>query len=1054
MTGTPFAVFGVPLAQSLSNAGQAPNEVPAVVDAAITALLALPSLPDGFSISLSNDYQSVQNVRMQADDCESPELSGLSASELVDVVRMFVSALPAALIPADTAKAMILLTTTAPSTGRADKYRYLLGTLAPAERALLTRILEAIRRMVKAPGVSMANAVAAFGPAFIRDPESSTLSKLRLDALQPLVAVLAGEYASLFSTPVEGSVEYVSFGVTRATLVPFSSSFLAADASDVVFIMRQAGNAPLWYGESSSGAGHFPPAAVQVVGFLPPLHGSAAAAPRPKAVTSNATALRGAPLTISIGGKTVYNGAIQHSSAFKEAMASASPSIAITLVTGETTSLLAVGDNAVLEHKMRLVVEDSLLHAVTAMDPAMPAGAALSIAVTTEAGPSTVLMYVPKGSKLVHVNGALATAFGVPAGLCETTVGEVSSTTAGESDALQLEADVPDAQFAFAVTGRAAAVEPAGASTATAAAGGSGTGAGASAAATGAGASAANSTGASSSGASAGGDGGDDGGEATYGGAPIILQIWFREGSYKKLKSTSETPCFEVVAKIASNRAAKAEAYTLALVAAKSDTPFKYLGDEDLPSAVLKSKPGSRLMFVRKLQRSGDAAVNVRELNRKSSVSIVQVFYEDHYSSFRCSPATTAAELAEQVMRKPVFAGKDLSAYALYEKVGELQRQLEPSELPSDLFTKYQSEGVVVQFVLRHKTLELGEYAFIEERTRKEKVKLEDFDLLKVIGRGGYGKVCQVQKKDTGGIYAMKIISKASIVKEKDLLHTKEEQRILASIKHPFLLHLQYSFQTPEKLYLVMDYINGGELFFHLSNEGFFPEEQAKFYTAELVLALDHLHSHNILYRDLKPENVLLDAEGHVRLCDFGLCKATASTTGTLCGTAEYLAPEMLKGEGYGPEVDWWEVGVLMYEMRTGAPPFVAEEGESQVDLFRKVLYSNPPVDPAVFSDNAASLLLGLMEKDPSQRLGSNSVEDIKSHPFFACYDWDALYNRQIEPPFKPNVADASSTANVDEEFLNMSVADTLVEPSELSSVVQGSAFDGFSYVADSAFNN
>ena len=1037
-------MFGKPLTEVVSNDGlDASSNIPALVDGAVAKVIAS-ELTD-IQVQTGSDFASIAALRMQVDDGFMLDMDEVSPNDLVELVRAFIFHLPAPLVAPDVVKAMILVTTMPPSEARLEKMRYLLGTLAVAERNTLQRVIELLRALATKANVPHDDILAGFAYGFMRDPSAATLSLLRLNALSPLITFLLTEYTPVFTVPLSSDTEYVSYGVARTSLVPFSPSFMATNTSDVVFVIRQGAGQPLWLGESPSGKGHFPPGAIQTVGFLPPLQASAkpaASLEMAPMARSNATALRGAPLVISIGGKTVYNGDIQHSSAFKDPMASPSPSIAITLVTGDTTSILAVGDNAVLHHKMGIMVEEKLLHAVTAMDPAAPIGSTIGIKLDSPVGSiSTVQMYVPKNGTLAEANAALALAFSVPEAYLRLVIGDLNSSDNPDESVTRLEAETVDGVFTLITVGapQAAGVVPPAASS---------TSSGEGASSSGGNAEAGSSSGAGASSSAGGSEEGGDGGE------PVILQVWFPEGSYKKLKSTTTTACFEVVAKIASNRAVAAESYTLGLVAAKSTSPSKYLTDSEVPSVVLKSKPGSRLMFVKKLQRSGEAAVNVRELNRKSSVTILQVFYEDHYSSFRCGSTTTADELVSQVMRKPVFAGKSKAEYALYEKVGEVQRQLGPGEHPSDLFNKYSQEGVVVQFFLRQSVVKVEEYAFIEERTVQEKVKLEDFKLLKVIGRGGYGKVCQVQKKDDGSIFAMKIISKASIVKEKDLIHTREEQRILAEIRHPFLLNLQYSFQTPEKLYLVMDYVNGGELFFHLSQEGFFSEERSKFYLAELILALDHLHSKNILYRDLKPENVLLSAEGHVRLCDFGLAKTTTQSTRTICGTAEYLAPEILKDQGYGPPCDNWACGVLLYEFVTGAPPFVAKEGEGQVSLFRAILYSDPPLDPALWSDNASDFLLKMMAKNPDERLGTGGVEEIQNHPFFAGYDWDALLRLEVEPPFKPDVEDETSTANVDEEFLAMPITETFVDESELSSLVQGSAFDNFTYVAGSALRD
>jgi serine/threonine protein kinase len=209
--------------------------------------------------------------------------------------------------------------------------------------------------------------------------------------------------------------------------------------------------------------------------------------------------------------------------------------------------------------------------------------------------------------------------------------------------------------------------------------------------------------------------------------------------------------------------------------------------------------------------------------------------------------------------------------------------------------------------------------------TEGSKLTLDDFELLCVIGRGSFGKVLQVKKKDNGKIYAMKILNKKHLIARKQVVHTKTERKVLQSITHPFIVNLIYAFQTEAKLYMVLEFFNGGELFFHLKNQGRFNDERASFYAAQVVLAFEHLHKRNIIYRDLKPENVLLDDQGYIKITDFGLSKEMSSPTElthTFCGTPEYLAPEVIVGNGYGQPIDWWSLGALMYEMLTGLVKF------------------------------------------------------------------------------------------------------------------------------------
>ncbi|KAI9792230.1 MAG: hypothetical protein M1835_008022 [Candelina submexicana] len=333
---------------------------------------------------------------------------------------------------------------------------------------------------------------------------------------------------------------------------------------------------------------------------------------------------------------------------------------------------------------------------------------------------------------------------------------------------------------------------------------------------------------------------------------------------------------------------------------------------------------------------------------------------------------------------------------------------------------------------------------FVENRQRA--LKIEDFDLLKVVGKGSFGKVMQVKKRDTHRIYALKTIRKAHIISRSEVAHTLAERSVLAQINNPFIVPLKFSFQSPEKLYLVLAFVNGGELFHHLQKEQRFDINRSRFYAAELLCALECLHGFNVIYRDLKPENILLDYSGHIALCDFGLCKLDMKDedrTNTFCGTPEYLAPELLLGQGYTKTVDWWTLGVLLYEMLTGLPPFYDENTN---EMYRKIL-SEPLHFPSedIVPPQAKSLLIKLLDRDPARRLGSNGAAEIKGHHFFTSIDWRKLLQRKYEPTFKPNVTDALDTANFDREFTSEAPADSYVDGPMLSQTMQ-QQFAGWSY--------
>uniref|UniRef100_A0A8C5AI46 Serum/glucocorticoid regulated kinase family member 3 n=1 Tax=Gadus morhua TaxID=8049 RepID=A0A8C5AI46_GADMO len=331
-----------------------------------------------------------------------------------------------------------------------------------------------------------------------------------------------------------------------------------------------------------------------------------------------------------------------------------------------------------------------------------------------------------------------------------------------------------------------------------------------------------------------------------------------------------------------------------------------------------------------------------------------------------------------------------------------------------------------------------------------------DFDFLKVIGKGSFGKVLLAKRKNDGKYYAIKVLQKRVILNRREQKHIMAERNVLLqNVKHPFLVGLHYSFQTADKLYFVLDFVNGGELFFHLQKERTFPEPRAKFYIAEMASALGYLHSLNIVYRDLKPENILLDYEGHIVLTDFGLCKEGISqtdTTSTFCGTPEYLAPEVLRKQPYDNTVDWWCLGSVLYEMLYGLPPFYSRDTH---EMYDNILHK-PLVMRAGASTTAWALLQGLLEKDGTCRLGSmNDFDEIKSHYFFSSINWDDLEQRKIPPPFIPNVTSHHDISNFDPEFTDETVPSSVCwSPGHSfvnASVMEADeAFLGFSYAPPS----
>jgi len=317
------------------------------------------------------------------------------------------------------------------------------------------------------------------------------------------------------------------------------------------------------------------------------------------------------------------------------------------------------------------------------------------------------------------------------------------------------------------------------------------------------------------------------------------------------------------------------------------------------------------------------------------------------------------------------------------------------------------------------------ELASVNEAKRDQYIKpsLEDFTLLKVVGKGSFGKVLQVRNRHSNKVYAMKQLKKSHIIKRNQMEHTMTERSVMQKMRHNFIVRLHFAFQTDRKLFMLLDYCSGGELFFHLGKAGRFTENRARFYASEIVLALEYLHGKSIIYRDLKPENCLLDEKGHVKLTDFGLSKTNIKgnqTTHSFCGTPEYLAPEILRRNGHGKPADWWSLGALLFEMLMGMPPFYSRDRDR---LFEKILHSELRF-PNYFSKKSQNILMALMERNPSKRLGSEKVGKVREHVFFYGVDWLRLGRLEIEPPFKPRILlddnGVKGTSNFDPEFTGM----------------------------------
>uniref|UniRef100_A0A8C1CDL9 Protein kinase C n=2 Tax=Cyprinus carpio TaxID=7962 RepID=A0A8C1CDL9_CYPCA len=333
---------------------------------------------------------------------------------------------------------------------------------------------------------------------------------------------------------------------------------------------------------------------------------------------------------------------------------------------------------------------------------------------------------------------------------------------------------------------------------------------------------------------------------------------------------------------------------------------------------------------------------------------------------------------------------------------------------------------------------------------------LGDFDLIRVIGRGSYAKVLLVRLKKNEQIYAMKVVKKELVHDDEDIDWVQTEKHVFEQAStNPFLVGLHSCFQTESRLFLVIDYVNGGDLMFHMQKQRKLPEEHARFYAAEICIALNFLHEKGIIYRDLKLDNVLLDQDGHIKITDYGMCKEgirPGDTTSTFCGTPNYIAPEILRGEDYGFSVDWWALGVLMFEMMAGRSPFdiITDNPDMNTEEYLfQVILEKPIRIPRSLSVKAASVLKGFLNKDPKERLGcqvQTGFTDIKSHTFFRSIDWDQLEQKQVMPPFKPQITDDYGLDNFDTQFTNEPVQLTPDDEDVIKRIDQ-SEFEGFEYI-------
>ncbi|XP_077514968.1 protein kinase, cAMP-dependent, catalytic subunit 3 isoform X2 [Amblyomma americanum] len=294
---------------------------------------------------------------------------------------------------------------------------------------------------------------------------------------------------------------------------------------------------------------------------------------------------------------------------------------------------------------------------------------------------------------------------------------------------------------------------------------------------------------------------------------------------------------------------------------------------------------------------------------------------------------------------------------------------------------------------------------------RKQPV-LEDFEMIKTIGTGTFGRVC-LCRDQSGAFHAMKILEISDVIRLKQVEHVKNEKAILRQVQHPFIIRMSWTHHDATCLYMLFEYVSGGELFTYLRNAGRFTSATGAFYAAEIVLALEYLHRMHIVYRDLKPENLLLDREGHLKITDFGFAKKLHDRTWTLCGTPEYLAPEIIQSKGHNRAVDWWALGVLIYEMLAGYPPYF---DDNPFAIYEKILAGKVEwprhIDPV-----AKDLIKKLLVNDRTKRLGSmkNGADDVKRHRWFKGTNWDDVLEKKLKPPIVPKVSHDGDTGNFDD---------------------------------------
>ncbi|KAL6421928.1 hypothetical protein ACFW04_010807 [Cataglyphis niger] len=470
----------------------------------------------------------------------------------------------------------------------------------------------------------------------------------------------------------------------------------------------------------------------------------------------------------------------------------------------------------------------------------------------------------------------------------------------------------------------------------------------------------------------------------------------------------------------------------------------------------------------RKLYRVNGHIFQAKRFNRRAFCAFCQDrIWGLGRQGFKCIQCKLLVhKKCHKMVRKPCLSQQLQSAESqTMDRNGDQQLDPYPCDPTSHLEDEISELRIVEEYPRDHIGNEEGEELPLDtnegdtSNDMHRQYSLNDFELIRVIGRGSYAKVLMVELKRTKRIYAMKVIKKSLVTDDEDIDWVQTEKHVFETASnHPFLVGLHSCFQTPSRLFFVIEFVRGGDLMFHMQRQRRLEEKHAQFYVAEISLALNFLHEKGIIYRDLKLDNVLLDHEGHIKLTDYGMCKEgirEGDTTGTFCGTPNYIAPEILRGEEYSFSVDWWALGVLLYEMLAGRSPFdltgASEEPDKNTEdfLFQVILEKTIRI-PRSLSVKAASVLRGFLCKDPAERLGCrkrpSGFLDIIAHPFFKTIDWEMLEQKQLTPPYTPPLESDRDLANFPPEFTDEEVRLTPDDPKLIENIDQ-SEFDGFEYV-------